>query len=279
MDEQPKFDHDLYGNRVVAAGYCPPDNAVQEAQAAGRFVLDAAKLVYDKAHRTIVEKRQDAYPASKALQTREAELIQERDAALAYVRISREAMQDWRAAAETLAADLADAGARTITLRDAYDRAEAEIERLRAQLWLPTEQGDHNYHGPVDKDRQPIPDPAHERFHGAVGDVLAGRIIPEARRQMQEALKSAPKEKAPFPTTPSGDDPKRMALNGWQGSDWHKLFLGLRRQAGVSLSGPGDADDPETCRGRSHETRGVSLPMPALWIVAYDEQTLKWQMS
>ncbi len=74
---------------------------------------------------------------------------------------------------------------------------------------MPTEPGDHDYHGPVGPpdatgQRRAIPDPVHERFHGAVGDVLAGRVQPEARRQMQEALKAAPKD---APTTASTSRP------------------------------------------------------------------------
>jgi hypothetical protein len=61
-----------------------------------------------------------------------------------------------------------------------------------------TDETAHDYHGPV-KDGKAVPDEVHERFHRSIGDVLAGRVIPEARRQMQEALKAAPKDKAPFP--------------------------------------------------------------------------------
>jgi hypothetical protein len=56
--------------------------------------------------------------------------------------------------------------------------------------------GEHDYHGPTstgdDGVKRPIPDPTHEQFHRAVGDVLAGKVIPAARRQMQEALKNTP---------------------------------------------------------------------------------------
>lgn len=60
--------------------------------------------------------------------------------------------------------------------------------------------GPHDYIGPTKPDpahpgrRLPVPDPTHERFHRAVGDVMTGKVLPEARRQMQEALKRAPKE-------------------------------------------------------------------------------------
>ena len=103
---------------------------------------------------------------------------------------------------------------------DCISTLEAEIADLRKRLWLPVEPGDHNYHGPTETVPHPtidgktvqrqLPDPVHERFHGAVGDVLAGRVIPEARRQMQEALKAAPKEPAAIPMAGSKDDPRRM---------------------------------------------------------------------
>lgn len=95
----------------------------------------------------------------------------------------------------------------------------AEIARLKDQLWLPREVGDHPYHGPTKPDPDtgrsvPVPDPVHERFHGSIGDVIAGNVMPEARRQMQEALKSTPKAPTVIPTTPSTDDPRRL------GSEW-----------------------------------------------------------
>lgn len=95
----------------------------------------------------------------------------------------------------------------------------AEITRLKDQLWLPREVGDHPYHGPTKPDPDtgrpvPVPDPVHERFHGSIGDVIAGNVMPEARRQMQEALKTAPKAPTVIPTTPSTDDPRRL------GSEW-----------------------------------------------------------
>lgn len=94
----------------------------------------------------------------------------------------------------------------------------AEIARIKNQLWLPTEPGDHPYHGPTAKDPEtgrnvPVSDAVHERYHGAIGDVLAGRVIPEARRQMQEALKKAPKEPTVIPTDGPKDDHRHM---GWR---------------------------------------------------------------
>ena len=101
---------------------------------------------------------------------------------------------------------------------DREGRLLAEITRLRKQLWLPTEPGAHDYHGPTKPDPDtgrpvPVPDPVHERFHGAVGDVLAGKVMPEARRQMQEALKQCPRVKAPLPTKTPTDDPRKI---GWR---------------------------------------------------------------
>ncbi len=95
----------------------------------------------------------------------------------------------------------------------------AWIMELNERLRMPTEAGNHDYHGPTKRDPDtgrniPVPDPVHERFHGAVGDVIAGRVMPEARKQMQEALKSAPKDRAPFPAEGSKDDQRRI---GWVG--------------------------------------------------------------
>ena len=83
------------------------------------------------------------------------------------------------------------------------DDARDEVARLYAILahsGISVEEsvGSHPYHGPV-KDGESIHDVAHERFHHSVGDVLSGKIMPEARRQMQEALKNVPKEPATIP--------------------------------------------------------------------------------
>lgn len=83
------------------------------------------------------------------------------------------------------------------------DAALAETSRLfvlLAKSGMPVGEsaGAHPYHGPV-KDGKSIPDETHQRFHGAVGDVLSGKIMPEARRQMQEALKNVPKEPTTIP--------------------------------------------------------------------------------
>lgn len=93
----------------------------------------------------------------------------------------------------------------------------AEVTHLRHQLWLPTEPGDHDYLGPVEWDPEtgrnvPVRDIAHERFHAAVGDVKAGRIIQSARRAMQEALKQAPKEPIEVRL---GDTDDRRRMGTW----------------------------------------------------------------
>ena len=100
--------------------------------------------------------------------------------------------------------------------REAYVlELEEEVTELRKRLWLPVEPGNHDYHGPTKPDPDtgrpvPVPDPVHERFHGAVGDVLSGRVIPEASRQMQEALKNAPKEPSRPTNLTSTDDSRRI---------------------------------------------------------------------
>lgn len=72
--------------------------------------------------------------------------------------------------------------------------------------------GDHTYNGPVVNGKA-VPDDVHERFHKAIGDVMAGKVMHEARKQMQESLKNAPKEKTPFPTGVDSSDPRRI---GWR---------------------------------------------------------------
>lgn len=91
-------------------------------------------------------------------------------------------------------------------LRMSADRA-ARVVALEAELFAlknvsaAEEAGNHDYHGPV-VDGKAVSDPVHENFHKAVGDVLSGKVIHEARRQMQEALKNAPRdaEVKSFPT-------------------------------------------------------------------------------
>lgn len=53
--------------------------------------------------------------------------------------------------------------------------------------------GDHPYHGPLGSDGLAAPDVIHERFHKSIGDIIAGKVMPQAREQMREALNKAPK--------------------------------------------------------------------------------------
>lgn len=90
------------------------------------------------------------------------------------------------------------------------ERAELRLELSRLHAILATsEPGAHDYHGPV-ADGRAVPDPVHERFHGSIGDVLAGKVLPKAREQMREALDRAPKEKAPFPAVVALGDRRRI---------------------------------------------------------------------
>lgn len=97
------------------------------------------------------------------------------------------------------------------------------LERFEREARVMAEEpGDHPYHGPTEtvphptidgqSVKQAVPDPVHEQFHRAVGDVLAGRVMKPALRQMQEALKNCPKEKAPFPLPKLSYDPRKMGL-------------------------------------------------------------------
>jgi len=90
------------------------------------------------------------------------------------------------------------------------NRAET-LARARRLVLADENPGDHPYHGPVEGGKT-IPDEVHQRMHRSIGDVLAGKVLPEARRQMQEALKGVPKEKVPFPLNKVGVDPRRMGL-------------------------------------------------------------------
>lgn len=93
-----------------------------------------------------------------------------------------------------------------------------EIAELCRRLSLPLELGDHDYHGPSERDPETgrqvsVRDTVHERVYAVVGDILAGRVIQAARRQLQEALKSAPKDPVTL-NLQTDDDPRRI---GWQG--------------------------------------------------------------
>jgi len=55
------------------------------------------------------------------------------------------------------------------------------------------EESNPDYHGPTAPDgegkQKAIPDVVHERFHESIKDVLAKRVLPKAREQMEEALR------------------------------------------------------------------------------------------
>lgn len=185
-----------------------------------------AKHHYDKDRRTLVPlapakmascidaAKQEWETKSKLFQTDQAELIRQ----AIMLRAERDA---WKKLYDDKAAE--NTRLRTM-IQPATDREGellSEITRLKQQLWLPTEPGSHPYHGPTKPDPEtgnpvPIHDLDHEGFHKAVGNVIAGKIIPAARRQMQEALKNAPKEKPAFPVGGSKDDPRRI---GWRMND------------------------------------------------------------
>jgi hypothetical protein len=87
-----------------------------------------------------------------------------------------------------------------------------EIAELKRKLAFPDQAGDHPYNGPV-KDGASIPDETHERFYKSVGDVIAGRVMPVARKQMEDALANAPKEKPTFdPRAVQESDRRKMGL-------------------------------------------------------------------
>lgn len=104
---------------------------------------------------------------------------------------------------------------------------DAEIVALKAatadaRMIKADETGNHPYHGPTkpvtDADgkvtRQVVPDPTHERFHGSVGDVIAGNVMRPARDQMERALADARvkdgKTPPPFPSAHTASDHRRI---------------------------------------------------------------------
>lgn len=77
------------------------------------------------------------------------------------------------------------------------------IDTIRAES-----PGEHPYHGPLGApdehgQRRAVPDPAHERFHGAIGDIIAGKILPKAREQMARELAKAPPHQETTASTPA----------------------------------------------------------------------------
>ena len=80
------------------------------------------------------------------------------------------------------------------------------------------EQPSHDYHGPT-RDGKSVPDEAHERFHGGIGDVIQGKIIRPARDQMRDALdkadardRAAPAAERPMPRRALGGKPQAVGL-------------------------------------------------------------------
>jgi hypothetical protein len=99
---------------------------------------------------------------------------------------------------------LVDEETRMLDIIQAADRRKKRATALESATAMADESSDHDYNGPTKPDpvnpgrRLPIPDEAHERFHKSVGDVLGGKIVPAARRQMEDALRRAP------PDAPAG---------------------------------------------------------------------------
>lgn len=83
--------------------------------------------------------------------------------------------------------------------------AEAALKDIREKMAAEkgSSNGSHPYHGPV-KDGKAIEDEVHERFHKAIGDVMDGKVIPDAQKQMKDALDKAPKPKPAFPVRAAG---------------------------------------------------------------------------
>lgn len=104
---------------------------------------------------------------------------------------------------------LAMLGAANTQLHDALKIRTDERDALRQKTSAAEEEpGSHPYHGPSAPDASgrnvSIPDQVHERFHQSVGDILAGKVIPAARKQMEDALRQTPKD---APTTASTSKP------------------------------------------------------------------------
>lgn len=87
---------------------------------------------------------------------------------------------------------------------------QAERENADMHAMLPETP---DYHGPT-KDGKSVADSVHERVHEVVKDVLAERVIPAARKQLQGALDKAPKDAVAGPdfTRDFGKDPRRLGM-------------------------------------------------------------------
>lgn len=112
-------------------------------------------------------------------------------------------------------------------------RAEREAWKYLYEVSVPSsdqrmvaadEAGSHPYHGPTKPvtdangnvtGRESVPDPVHERAHGVIGDIMAGRVIRPARDQMEKALADAKVKDTTIPKpirNIAPADPRRM---GW----------------------------------------------------------------
>lgn len=105
----------------------------------------------------------------------------------------------------------------------ASDMRNAELKAQLGDRRMVAADESHPYNGPTrpvtDADgkvtgREAVPDPVHERAHGVVGDILAGRLIKPARDQMEKALADARvkdgKAPAPFPVAPKSTDTRQI---------------------------------------------------------------------
>jgi hypothetical protein len=175
---------------AIAAAHSERQRAAElrEAIAAMQPEFIAAAYAIERAThlRQIQELEVERDDARAMLRQRTGEL---RDAAEAMSRCKRD-REGW-----------AELGARQA---EAINRLMDERQRVAV-----AEPGDHPYHGPLgapdDKgQRRAVADPVHERFHQSVGDILAGKVLPAARKQMAEALR----RKAPdAPTSASTSKP------------------------------------------------------------------------
>ncbi len=111
------------------------------------------------------------------------------------------------------------------TSRRGWDEALSDMKHLCIEPVKADTGSTPDYHGPTkpgsDGRHVPIPDTIHERVHEVVKDVLAGRVIPKARDQLQDALSQpvAPEKASastgkPLPGKALGlyGDPRRLGL-------------------------------------------------------------------
>lgn len=110
----------------------------------------------------------------------------------------------------------------------------AAKRKLAADVVAAEEPGAHDYNGPsepvLDSDgvptgrRRAVANEVHERFHKAIGDVMAGKVIPAARKQMDDALDRAPKFEETTASTVKPMNPGAIRFAGQDiglKSPWH----------------------------------------------------------